>query len=271
MNFKEYSYNWNSFLMPYRQAARELELKFNTLKDEYLQSGEYSPIHYVFSRVKTVNSMMEKIGKYGLGFDKIEMQLHDIAGVRIITQFEEDIYILLSLIQERTDMNVVKIKDYLTHPKPSGYKSIHVIIEYEVNTIRGKQLLLCEIQIRTLAMDFWASIEHSLRYKYKDAMPTDIQNRLVLCSQRVSELDREMGQIRDEITDAQKLFRNKSLIVKTITANLNQLSKYIGKDKLKKYYKTFTAMRDEDNLVQLKLLQKELERELTELSETNKL
>lgn len=259
------TFDWKIFMVPYRQAVEELDLKFNTITQQFYETGDYSPIHHVYSRAKGLNSIMEKAAKLDIEQEQIPLRITDIAGVRIITQFEEDIYQVVKLIKNRSDMTIVTIKDYVASPKASGYKSVHLIIEYSVNTINGPQNVLCEIQIRTLAMDFWASIEHSLNYKYKDAMPENVQKRLVEAALRVHSVDEEMGKIRDEIKEAQKLFRQKSYTVNSIIDSLNILSKY-DKDAVKKYYKFFDQVKDTDNILQLTLLKKEIEKETENIS-----
>lgn len=259
-------FNWEVFLVPYQQAVNELEMKFSALKAQYEKSGELSLIHYVHSRVKSIDSILEKAKKHNVPLEEIDYKLKDIAGIRLVTQFEEDILLLVKLIQIRTDMRVVLIKDYFTNPKESGYKSMHIVIEYDVNTVHGAQTVLCEIQLRTLAMDFWASIEHSLRYKYKEQMPEDVRKRLVKAAQGVTELDSEMGEIRDEITDAQKLFAHKSQLASKVRDSLNVLSKYGKRDAVKHYYKIYNEMREQDNMLQLSLLEKELEKEISEVT-----
>ncbi len=179
------AFDWKVFMVPYRQAVEELDLKFNVIIRQCYATGDYAPIHHVYSRVKSLNSIMEKAATLGIDQEQIPLRITDIAGVRIITQFEEDIYQVVKLIKNRSDMTVVTIKDYVASPKTTGYKSVHLIIEYAVNTVSGPQTVLCEIQIRTLAMDFWASIEHSLNYKYKDAMPENVKKRLVEAALRV--------------------------------------------------------------------------------------
>ncbi len=266
MDAEEYTIDWDMFLLPYQQATDELYLKFSILQKQYQDRGEYSPIQTIYSRVKTPASILEKAKKHGFTNDQIDYMIKDIAGVRLVTQFEEDITLLYKLIKLRNDMKIVSIKDYLSNPKESGYKSIHLIIEYDVNTINGLMTLLCEIQIRTIAMDFWATIEHSLNYKYKDKMPEDVKTRLVSAANAMNNIDREMGKIRDEITDAQRIFRQKSLVLNSIIENLNKLTHMDQKDKVKKYYKVFTEMRDSGNTVQLSLLKKELEQEIIKLS-----
>lgn len=266
MNTEEYNINWNRFLIPYQQAVDELYLKFTSLKTQYIAIGEYSPIQNVAARVKNPDSILEKAKKNGYPLDQLDLMIKDIAGVRIVTQFEEDINLIYGLIKLRTDMKIVTIKDYLSNPKQSGYKSIHLIVEYEVNTVNGPEPILCEIQIRTLAMDFWSTIEHSLNYKYKDAMPQSIKQRLVSAAESITEIDSEMGKIRDEITEAQRLFRQKSQTVNRIIELMNRLSSYGRKALVRKYYKIFTEMRETDNTIQLLLLQKELEKEIKQLS-----
>jgi len=128
--------------------------------------------------LKSPQSIIEKAKKYIVTLDGIPYKIKDIAGVRFVTQFEEDIFLLWEMITRRSGMRVVEVKDYFSNPKRSGYKSFHVIIEYDVNTVDGLSMVLCEIQLRTLAMDFWASIEHSLNYKYRNEVPPQIRSRL---------------------------------------------------------------------------------------------
>ncbi len=121
-------------------------------------------------------------------------------------QFVDDISTVTELIRQRKDMRVVEERDYITHNKPSGYRSYHMIVEYPVETIQGKKVVLAEIQIRTLAMNFWASIEHSLNYKYKGMFPEEIKNRLQSAAEAAFRLDEEMSSIRSEIQEAQAYF-----------------------------------------------------------------
>ncbi|MDR2519817.1 MAG: GTP pyrophosphokinase family protein [Eubacteriaceae bacterium] len=265
MEYHTEIFDWESFFLPYEQALNELRLKFNTFKAQYERRGEYSPIYYVTARLKSINSILDKAKKYDFSIEEIGFRINDIVGIRLVTKFEEDVFALTKLLELRTDMRVVLKKDYFTVPKPSGYKSMHIIIEYDVNTVNGLQTVLCEIQIRTLAMDFWASIEHSLRYKYKDEMPPDVQKRLVNAARVVMDLDNEMGQIRGEITQAQQLYGKKTDVINQITAGLNLLSK-AGESRLAdQYYNDFSKIKDEDNTLQLVLLEKELEKDLRDL------
>jgi putative GTP pyrophosphokinase len=173
---------------------------------------------------------------------------------------------LRELIIARSDLHVIAVKDYFTAPKESGYKSIHLIAEYCVDTCNGAETILCEIQLRTLAMDYWATIEHSLNYKYKSEIPQPIAKQLQAVAHSIEEIDRTLGKIREEIVDAQKLFQRKTDLMNQIIDRLNVLSRLGEKNRVKKYYKDFSEMRDADNTVQLSLLNKELENEIQKIS-----
>ena len=151
-------------------------------------------------------SLIHIFEKNGYKIEDIERKITDLAGIRIICQFEEDITKVANHIMNRNDMKVVIKKDYLSHPKESGYRSVHLVIEYQVHTAFGVRNILCEIQIRTLAINFWATIEHSLNYKYQGNFPEEIKLRLETTARMAYELDEEMRKIRDDIRDAQLLF-----------------------------------------------------------------
>ena len=157
---------WREILSPYELAVNELVEKFNHLMKEHKDRGLYSPIEQVTGRVKSVTSILEKMKKKGISYEEIEEQVEDIAGIRIICQFVEDIERVADLIAHRSDMEIKCEKDYITHMKESGYRSYHLVIYYQVETLNGPKKLQAEIQIRTMAMNFWATIEHSLQYKY---------------------------------------------------------------------------------------------------------
>ena len=162
---------WREILEPYRLAVDELVVKFMHIKQQYQYSHMYSPIESVTGRVKRISSILDKAQRKGIEFDEIESKIEDIAGIRIICQFVEDIDTVVDIIRKREDLEVKREKDYITHSKPSGYRSYHIIAYYTVHTINGPKRLEVEIQIRTLAMNFWSTIEHSLQYKYKENMP----------------------------------------------------------------------------------------------------
>ncbi len=194
---------WNKILNPYEIAVREIVYKFDRLKTEYQMNGQYCPIEEVSGRVKTISSILDKLHRKEIPMEKLEKKVEDIAGVRIICQFVEDIEQIVELIQSREDMKVKTIKDYVQHQKSSGYRSVHVIITYKVETLEGTKKIPVEIQIRTMGMDFWATIEHSLQYKYKRDIPDYVRDRLTKAAEAVGALDSEMSAVRNEIMDAQ--------------------------------------------------------------------
>lgn len=200
---------WAVFLSPYKQAVDELKIKLKGMRSQFGITGTTSPIEFVTGRVKPIASIYDKTLEKGIPFEpskQLAKELQDIAGLRIMCQFVDDISSVVNLIRNREDMKVIEEKDYIANSKPSGYRSYHIIVEYPVETINGKIEVLAEIQIRTLAMNFWASIEHSLNYKYKGVFPEEIKNRLQSAAEAAFRLDEEMSSIRSEIQEAQVYF-----------------------------------------------------------------
>ncbi len=200
---------WEVFLGPYKQAVDELKIKLKGMRSQFGIVNTNSPIEFVTGRVKPLASIYDKSLEKGIPFepkDELATELQDIAGLRIMCQFVDDISTVTQLIRQRKDMKVIEERDYITHSKPSGYRSHHMIVEYPVETIQGRKIVLAEIQIRTLAMNFWASIEHSLNYKYKGDFPEEIKNRLQSAAEAAFRLDEEMSLIRSEIQEAQAYF-----------------------------------------------------------------
>ena len=141
--------------------------------------------------------------------ERLEQDMQDIAGLRIMCQFVEDIYQVVDLLRQRNDMTILEERDYVTNVKPSGYRSYHIVIEYPVQLVTGEKKVLAEIQVRTLAMNFWATIEHSLNYKSQGAFPKELSDRLQRAAEAAFKLDEEMSEIREEIQEAQTLFGRK--------------------------------------------------------------
>lgn len=197
---------WNEFLIPYTQAVDELKLKFRNARKEFLEKNVHSPIEFVTGRVKTVPSIKEKMKRRYISEDLLEQDMQDIAGIRIQCQFVEDIYDVAKLLHQREDMRVIEERDYIANSKSSGYRSYHVVVEYPIQLATGQKKILAEIQIRTLAMNFWSTIEHSLNYKYKGDFPEEINERLKRAAEASFLLDEEMSKIREEIQDAQQYF-----------------------------------------------------------------
>ena len=217
---------WSEFLMPYETAVEELKNKFKGIRNEYRKNNEHSPIEFVVGRVKQVPSIIEKAKKLGLGEDEID-QMDDIGGIRIICQFEDDIYKIVEMIHARDgmDLEIVLEKDYIKEVKESGYRSYHLIIRYPIFTIKGLKFVFLEIQIRTMAMNFWATVEHSLRYKYKEELPEHVAEKLKSTANEVYMLDKEMQEIRDEIISAQNLFMHKSNTISQILSGIGDIEK----------------------------------------------
>ena len=169
----------------------------------------HTPVEFVTGRVKPLASIYDKTLEKEIPFEPSEelaTELPDIAGLRIMCQFVDDIETVVETLRQRKDLEIVEERDYISNKKPSGYRSYHMIIKYPVQTIHGEKTILAEIQIRTLAMNFWASIEHSLNYKYEGEMPSEISLRLERAAEAAFRLDEEMSLIRDEIQDAQQYF-----------------------------------------------------------------
>ncbi|WP_100487495.1 GTP pyrophosphokinase [Sporolactobacillus pectinivorans] len=201
---------WEIFLAPYKQAVDELKVKLRGYRDLYEVSGKNSPIEFITGRVKPVPSILDKAKRKGIPIDQLNTQMQDLAGVRVMCQFVDDIMKVVGLIRSRTDLTVVEERDYISEKKESGYRSYHVVVQYPVQTISGEKKILAEIQVRTLAMNFWATIEHSLNYKYKGNIPSDVKARLIGAAEAAFRLDEEMSQIREEIWVAQQRFLQKN-------------------------------------------------------------
>lgn len=250
---------WRELLYPYEMAVDELTLKINNIIKEYHATGEYSPVEMVTGRVKKISSILEKCQKKNIPLDEITEKIEDIAGIRIICQFVEDIAIVARLLSSRDDITVVHSKDYIKNIKPSGYRSYHMIVEYPVETLKGTQRVKVEIQIRTLAMNFWATIEHSLQYKYRSNMPEHIRERLTAASQAIISLDSEMSSIRDEIMDSQNSFRIKANIVAEILNIIQNLYKVANKREIVKIQDEFYKVYKQGDIPALEHFLRELD------------
>ena len=255
---------WKKILIPYGQAVEELKVKFKAIRNQLRETNEYSPIEFVTGRVKKVSSILEKAKKYGIPEDEIEDKIEDIAGIRIMCQFVDDIFTVIDLIKQRDgkDLKIVYVKDYIKDTKESGYRSYHIIIRYPIQTAFGHKDILAEIQIRTLAMNFWATIEHSLNYKYKENIPDRIRDRLKKSAEAAFRLDQEMWEIRSEVIHAQKLFEIKSNTVSSIVNDI-QLLKMMGRlEKAEEFQKIFDYFWDKESILQLKELGERIKAEV---------
>ncbi|KIL45705.1 GTP pyrophosphokinase [Jeotgalibacillus soli] len=201
--------HWETFLEPYKQAVDELKIKLKGMRTQFELHNSHSPIEFVTGRVKPIASILDKASEKGVLLENLATEIQDIAGLRMMCQFVDDIEFVVELLRRRKDFKIIEEKDYISHKKQSGYRSYHVVVEYPVQTINGEKRILAEIQIRTLAMNFWATIEHSLNYKYRGQFPEEIQNRLQRAAEAAFRLDEEMSEIREEIQEAQAFFSEK--------------------------------------------------------------
>ena len=250
---------WRQILCPYELAVKELTVKFNHLIREHHEKDLYSPITQVTGRVKSVSSILDKLQKKNIPLDKLEDEIDDIAGIRIICQFVEDIARVEELIRSRSDMEIVSVKDYIHNIKPSGYRSYHLIIAYTVDTLDGPKKIHAEIQIRTMAKDFWSTIEHSLQYKYKANMPVHIRKRLSTAADAIVALDHEMSSVRSDIMDAQNSSMTNLKLVEDILNNIENLYRVSNKREVSKIQDEFYRIYQMNDLEQLKHFHRQLD------------
>ncbi len=256
---------WKTVLIPYQYAVEELKVKFKNIRKELVDNGEYSPIEFVTGRVKKISSIIDKAKRLDIDISEIDDKIEDIAGIRIMCQFVEDIYTVVSYIRSRKDMDVLYEKDYIKNDKSSGYRSYHVIIKYPIQTVSGVVDILAEIQIRTLSMNFWATIEHSLKYKYNHYIPSDIAQRLRKAADAAFNLDQEMSVIREEIMRAQVMFEMKSVTVKDIIYSIQELQKMGLTDEAKDFQRRFDAVSSVSEMDDIIMLRNELNKRIYEL------
>ncbi|ASA25463.1 GTP pyrophosphokinase [Paenibacillus donghaensis] len=187
----------------YRHALNELENKIDVIKTEWAIRDGFSPIEHVKCRIKEPKSILQKMQRKGHKFslENMEQHIHDIAGMRIVCAFVKDIYRLVDHLSSREDMRVLEIKDYIAHPKQNGYQSLHVIVAVPLVLLDGTRWVKAEIQLRTLAMDFWASMEHILYYKFDKQLPAHVAAELKDAARAADELDQKMLRLRREILE----------------------------------------------------------------------
>ena len=189
------------FVIEYQFGLREVETKISILRDEFLQMHEYNPIEHVSSRVKTPDGIVEKVSRKGIDPDFASIRAHitDIAGVRVTCACVDDAYRLFDLLTQQDDLTLRVVKDYIAEPKPNGYKSLHAIFEVPVFLSSGRVDVPVEVQFRTIAMDFWASLEHKIYYKYDSQVPSTLLAELKSAADTASELDARMERLHREL------------------------------------------------------------------------
>ncbi|MCF0131493.1 MAG: GTP pyrophosphokinase family protein [Pseudobutyrivibrio sp.] len=198
--------SWNTVMLLYESAIKKMKVKVEILNDEFQQVHQYNPIEYIKTRVKTPDSIVKKLKRGGYAVDIPNMIEHcnDIAGVRIVCSFTDDIYRIAEMIGRQNDVTVISIKDYIKNPKDSGYKSYHMLVTIPIYLSDKTVDTKIEIQIRTIGMDFWASLEHKIYYKFEGQAPSYISEDLRECSEIVSILDTKMLQLNEAILQAKK-------------------------------------------------------------------
>lgn len=190
-------------LMAYYQCAlMEIETKFRVLNEEFSLQHDRNPIESIKTRLKSMDSIVEKMGRKNIPFstEAIEKNLFDIAGIRIICSFKEDIYMLAECLLEQDDVFLIERKDYIQNPKDNGYRSLHLIVETPIFLQHQKRMMKVEVQLRTIAMDFWASLEHKMKYKKNIIDDADeIEEELRICADESAALDEKMDMIRKKL------------------------------------------------------------------------
>lgn len=193
--------SWKTIMFLYNAALKEVETKLEILNDEFQHVHQYNPIEHIKTRIKTPESIVKKLRRYGYetSVENMIKYINDIAGVRLICSFTSDIYRLASMIGNQSDLKVLSIKDYIKNPKESGYKSFHMLLAVPVFLSDKVVEAKVEVQIRTIAMDFWASLEHKIYYKFEGNAPAYISEDLKVCADMVSELDDKMLSLNEAI------------------------------------------------------------------------
>lgn len=198
--------SWETMMFLYNSALKEVGTKLEILNDEFVHIHNYNPIEYIKSRIKTPESIVKKLkkGGYESTIENMVTYVKDIAGIRIVCSFTSDIYKLAEMIGRQNDLTVISVKDYMKHPKESGYKSYHMIVSVPIFLSNRVVDTKVEIQIRTIAMDFWASLEHKIYYKFEGNAPEYISRDLRECAEIVSNLDAKMLSLNQAVLEAKE-------------------------------------------------------------------
>ncbi|CAM3390797.1 GTP pyrophosphokinase family protein [Marinicrinis lubricantis] len=199
--FKKIRDEITRFMMMYKFALNEVETKIEILQEEFQMLHDYSPIEHTKSRLKSPESILNKLYRKGIdiSLSSIKSHIKDIAGLRITCSFTSDIYRICDMLKNQRDLTVLEVKDYIEYPKPNGYRSLHLLVEVPVFMSDREERVCVEIQIRTIAMDFWASLEHKIYYKYNQAVPSHLLRELKEAADAAAALDRQMERIHREV------------------------------------------------------------------------
>ena len=197
------SNDYQQLVTKYNCAIKEVRTKFEVLNEELSMKNQRNPIHVIHSRIKTIYSTTDKLKRKGLdlSIENIKNEVHDVAGIRIVCNFVDDIYEIADMLLKQDDIKLISYKDYIRQPKPNGYRSYHMIVEIPVFFSDSKELLKVEVQLRTIAMDFWASLEHELKYKknLSEDVSNAISGQLTECALTIAEMDSKMQDIKNQL------------------------------------------------------------------------
>lgn len=214
------------FMMKYKFALDEIETKIEILKEEFQLLHDYCPIEHTKSRLKSPESILKKLARKGksLTLESVEENIKDIAGLRITCSFISDIYNVSDMLQSQSDLKVLTIKDYIQNPKPNGYQSLHLLVQVPVFMSDRVENVPVEIQIRTIAMDFWASLEHKIFYKFNQFVPKHLLDELKAAADTATALDRQMERLHREVKVIKDSYQDESLMeeLKNITISNQQ-------------------------------------------------
>ena len=199
-NFKECD-NWDTVIFLYTSALKQINTKIEILNDEFQKRHKYNPIEHVKSRIKTPESIVKKLKRHGYesSVENMVRYVNDIAGIRITCSFTSDIYLIADMLSKQSDLTILALKDYMKNPKKSGYRSYHMLVTVPVYLSDSVVDTKVEIQIRTVAQDFWATLEHKMHYKFEGDGPDYITRELRECAKYVAELDERMQELNNEI------------------------------------------------------------------------
>ena len=196
-DIKDKENEFKKIMLMYHSALKEIETKIQIISDEFQMLYSYNPIEHIKTRIKSPESIVKKLERkgYPITYPSLVNNINDVAGIRIICSFIPDIYKMVEMFDRATDINIIEKKDYIKNPKESGYSSYHLIASVPVSFANGIVDVKVEIQIRTIAMDFWASLEHKIKYKYAEELPKNVQKELKECSKMANKLDRKMSKL----------------------------------------------------------------------------
>lgn len=194
--------NFEQVILKYEYAKRTLETEIAILIDEFVHKHEYNPVEHVKSRIKSQKSIIGKLLKKGYmpTIQNMQQKIYDVVGIRIVCSFLTDVYDIVSMITNSQNIIVKERRDYISNPKDSGYTSYHLIVYVPIYLSTGKEYITAEIQIRTIAMDFWASLDHKIRYKFGDSIPDEVEDGMYNASIAITELDRKMLDLNELVS-----------------------------------------------------------------------